>query len=281
VDITDDGAQVVAAVKDTAATGRLWYTSNANAATPTWTEMTVVGSYPWADVTFFKEEPGSYRIAAVGGERVATSKSSIADDIANWESSTAGGTDLKSVAGSVSNSSELLFIGGKDTTSGQAILKFISFDASNVPSAPNNTTILDGIPTSTYNQVAASSNGERVIATSGSAASSQSIYLSTNFGFQYTKNPSGQVRIWTGAAIDDTGQNLYAVAEYDSTNPSNLGLYRSSDGGITWSKLPGLAVQGNNWCLDGSGEGRNLIAVQNNGYIWVSTDFGGTWQLRY
>ncbi len=57
------------------------------------------------------------------------------------------------------------------------------------------------------------------------------------------------------------------------------GLYRSTDGGVTWSEILTAAASGNEpWeSVAISSDGTRIVGVQYNGHIWLSINSGLTW----
>lgn len=74
-------------------------------------------------------------------------------------------------------------------------------------------------------------------------------------------------------------------SQYGPTAGSGSGLYRSTDGGKTWTQLEGHGLPEGNWGRSGvtvSNDGRRvyaLIAARRSG-LYVSDDGGDTWVLR-
>lgn len=120
-------------------------------------------------------------------------------------------------------------------------------------------------------QVVTDKTGKHILLTSSSLVSAS--YISQDFGNTWTAIPSltglsttlGYV---APGAMSETGQYQIVV---DSANPG-AGIYKSTDYGTTWSYsgvLSGVDVAM-------SYDGRYVVIVNNNGYVYESQDYGET-----
>ena len=91
---------------------------------------------------------------------------------------------------------------------------------------------------------------------------------------------------WTAGVHLGTASKIYDV-KVDTTQPSdivlvgtNAGLYRSTDGGTTYSVVAGIAASAKVWSLAKSNAGW-LVTTQSSttqaGSVFLSTDQGATW----
>ncbi len=121
-------------------------------------------------------------------------------------------------------------------------------------------------PTNYWNSIAASADGNRLVATVYGGG----IYSSTDSGktWKPTGAPSGVP--WTTVASSADGTKLVAAAFY------KYPIYLSTNSGISWS----TNGPGGDWqSVACSSDGKKLVAVANeNGSIYTSTNAGITWR---
>ncbi len=94
------------------------------------------------------------------------------------------------------------------------------------------------------------------------------LHLSTNGGDSFSAVE--QNRIWSGLAMSTDGTRLAATAEGGT-------IYVSTDGGTTWTSQGGVF----NWSgIAMSSDGMKLVAAANTNFLYTSTDGGVTWTQR-
>ena len=91
-------------------------------------------------------------------------------------------------------------------------------------------------------------------------------------------------RDWTLLSGSGYSNNSYAVATSDDGkiiySISSLSIYFSDDSGATWTQR-NSGITGNSfWDVATNADGSIVTAVQNGGNIWVSRNFGVTWEQR-
>jgi len=91
-------------------------------------------------------------------------------------------------------------------------------------------------------------------------------------------------RDWTLLNGSGYSNNSYAVATSDDGkiiySISSLSVYFSDDSGATWTQR-NSGITGNSfWDVATNADGSIVTAVQNGGNIWVSRNFGVTWEQR-
>lgn len=91
--------------------------------------------------------------------------------------------------------------------------------------------------------------------------------------FTWHERTGSPVAAWVDVATSGDGTDIIAIAGSDY-------LYRSTDGGSTWSKpdQSGMNSATQNWkSVDMSSDGQVIVAAVNGGNLYVSTDGGSTW----
>ena len=110
------------------------------------------------------------------------------------------------------------------------------------------------------------------------------LYISRDAGSTWTAVPLFAGRWLMGTAISATGAILVAPAD-SLPNTSNPGLWRSTDGGVSWEKLPGFDNVG--YSLHGAGVGlASVLGFNSCGVLFAapggtmarSSDYGDTWE---
>jgi photosystem II stability/assembly factor-like uncharacterized protein len=91
-------------------------------------------------------------------------------------------------------------------------------------------------------------------------------------------------RDWTLLSGSGYSNNSYAVATSDDGkiiySISSLSIYFSDDSGATWTQR-NSGITGNSfWDVATNADGSIVTAVQNGGNIWVSRNYGVTWEQR-
>jgi photosystem II stability/assembly factor-like uncharacterized protein len=94
-----------------------------------------------------------------------------------------------------------------------------------------------------------------------------------DFGRDWTLlNGSGYSNNSYAVATSDDGKIIYSI--------SSTSVYYSGDSGATWSQR-NSGITGNSfWDVATNADGSIVTAVQNGGNIWVSRNFGVTWEQR-
>jgi hypothetical protein len=128
------------------------------------------------------------------------------------------------------------------------------------------------------------------------------IYVSTDSGVTWT--PRYQAGNWFSVATSADGRKMVA-AQYLVTGSCDdiepvAGIYRSTDGGVTWANLKvsleGKKIENNPWfSVATSADGTKIVAVDQHysstqegsdrgdaglGALWTSSDSGKTWVLQ-
>ena len=116
-----------------------------------------------------------------------------------------------------------------------------------------------------WTSVSLSANGQYQTA----VASGDCIYVSSDFGVTWTKPSGVPNQNWFSVSLSATGQYQLAVGDDIFAT--------SSDYGVSWSPL--TDIKGKIWtCVLVSTSGEYQTALAENDFIYVSTDFGGTFQ---
>ena len=117
-----------------------------------------------------------------------------------------------------------------------------------------------------WKAVASSADGVKLVA----VVTNGQIYTSTDSGATWTARDSN--REWSGVASSADGTNLAATV--------NGGfIYTSSDSGVTWTSQAGAGSR--NWySVACSSDGSKLVAAAYTNFIYTSTDFGVNWTAR-
>lgn len=255
-----------------------------SANSPTWLQMNngSITNTTWKDVAFF----GEGRIAAVYGQGVRVTRSTaFSNDPALWFlRSYLAGTDYSVVAGANASlyTAAKLHLAGLYNNSGSLENRptHVSIDFTN-QSMPvlvdGQSTVLPANPAGEINDITGSPDGTKVAIAAGTSAAADYIYLSSDSGANFTRNTAAGQRAWGAVAMSSDGQTIYAIAEGDAATD---GLYTSNNGGTGWTLMDGLDVDGSDWMLRCSPDGTILVAAQNGGYLYVSTDLGLSWTER-
>jgi hypothetical protein len=122
-------------------------------------------------------------------------------------------------------------------------------------------------PTKTWQALAMSADGSRLVA----AVSGGGIYTSTNSGATWHSN-NAPVLSWDALTSSADGTRLAAAA---TAYPSVI--YTSTDGGTTWNPT---TLSGHWYSLAGSADGALLAAVAGGNAVFVSTNFGVSWETN-
>lgn len=116
----------------------------------------------------------------------------------------------------------------------------------------------------------------------------EGIYKSTDAGLSWTRTSSGlqSYVVVYSIAIDPTNPNrLYAATRGRSNNgeaPWNGKVYRSTDGGASWTNVPSMENIGGyqDWVYEITvypGDTRQVYAASHENGPFVSSDYGVTW----
>ena len=116
------------------------------------------------------------------------------------------------------------------------------------------------------------------------ASASNTIYKSTDKGATCM-----QLKTFNCKGIDslhiNQGNTLFVSPGLEATE-SDAGLWRSLDGGATWTKVISLPVSCSFWAIDEDADGTLFAGVYTRGptknaKIYRSVDFGASWTLVY
>lgn len=149
-----------------------------------------------------------------------------------------------------------------------------SFSATNF--LPAQTWIQTGAPSNSWQSVACSADGKRLVAVAATYGGNQingtqpgPIYSSTDSGATWTQI-SATNDMWNSVASSANGTKLAATAGFD-------GVYVSTNSGSTWfwAALPTHQCFWSSVAF--SADGTKLAASANNGGIYTSTNSGATW----
>ena len=132
--------------------------------------------------------------------------------------------------------------------------------------------------------LATSPNGQTLSATVAWSGGSDGLYISSNAGSTWTAVPLFAGRWVLGTAVSPTGAIFVAPGE-PLPDTGSLGIWRSTDGGVSWQRLPGLdsvgysphggevglaSVLGFNSC--------GVLFATTGGSMVRSADNGDTWE---
>jgi len=132
---------------------------------------------------------------------------------------------------------------------------------------------LTSAPIQRWFAVASSSDG----ATLAAAAYAGTIHLSTNGGKAWFQTSLPAPNHWYSVTCSKDGSKLI-VAGQDASSANNGLLYLSTNSGANW--LPTATPTTNAWLsVTASSDGRKLAAATSGGDIYVSSDFGASWNL--
>ena len=143
-----------------------------------------------------------------------------------------------------------------------------------LPLARSQSWTLTSAPTKSWSAIAAYADGTRVVALGDNNGG---IYMSTNSGVDWFLT-SAPVREWYRVAASADGTTIVACCQ---GNGSNIGVYNSTNGGVTWAQRTGVFFPLN--------VGFQAFAASSNGQFWLgaasgpnwiytSTNYGTTWQ---
>lgn len=137
-------------------------------------------------------------------------------------------------------------------------------------------------PITNWTTVACSANGTKLVAAANGGVgpgpsyivAPGQIYISTNFGSTWIQATNAPVLDWRSVACSADGNKLVAVAYGD-------GIYRSIDGGLTWTATSALKT---NWVsVASSADGDSLAALAEvfpSFDFYTSSDSGNTWSAK-
>jgi hypothetical protein len=120
----------------------------------------------------------------------------------------------------------------------------------------------------TWNTIDSSADGTKLVAGTANGY----VYTSNDSGATWTEHTSIGSRLWMGVAISDDGTHI-AVGSY------NKFFYISNDSGATWiyKSFPTLIDSVHSITMSSSGQKIAAAGRYGDGKVWVSTDYGATW----
>ncbi len=143
------------------------------------------------------------------------------------------------------------------------------FPASSVFAITYTWTDQAGSDNDTWNDIAISSDGTKLVAVAGSGLDTSNIYTSPDSGATWTAQSDAGLNDWRAVASSADGTKLVAVSFGDN-------IYTSSDSGVNWDEQTDSGVR--NWFdVASSSDGTKLVAAVSGGYIYTSTDSGVNW----
>ncbi len=100
-------------------------------------------------------------------------------------------------------------------------------------------------------------------------------------GATYSLSDFGGASVSGDMAWSDASRGLVMKKNYSGTNPTSIALYRTTDGGTTWSSVTFSGITAANKINDITYvPGTNiLVATSSAGGSWKSTDNGSTWTV--
>jgi hypothetical protein len=140
-------------------------------------------------------------------------------------------------------------------------------------------------PPATWSSVASSSDGTKLVAViNATAGTNTGIWRSSDSGATWTQSTGPYAAPhaeWSSVASSSDGTKLVAVINATTTG-TNVGIWRSNDSGVTWTKSTGTnSAPAAYWSSVASSEdGTKLVAVSNYigiKVIYTSTNSGVTW----
>ncbi len=121
----------------------------------------------------------------------------------------------------------------------------------------------------TWNDIATSSDGTKLVAVAGSGLDTSNIYTSPDSGATWMAQSDAGLNDWRAVASSADGTKLVAVSFGDN-------IYTSTDSGVNWDEQTDSGVR--NWFdVASSSDGTKLVAVVSGGYVYTSTDSGVNW----
>jgi photosystem II stability/assembly factor-like uncharacterized protein len=129
-----------------------------------------------------------------------------------------------------------------------------------------------------WNSIASSADGTKLIAAAGMGGDEHAIFTSSNGGVNWIKRSVADGPHWWGSVVSSASGAKLALV--DVLGPRGK-IYTSTDSGVTWNKQVTLdaAVDG----ITSSADGKKLAAVTRNNDsadIYTSTDSGVTWNKQ-
>jgi prepilin-type N-terminal cleavage/methylation domain-containing protein len=237
-----------------------------NPALPTWNQRSIAGAPSgWGINSIATSSDGTKLVATIGSKLYTSSNSG-----STWtERITApGGYAWAKVASSadgtrlyVSEAGDEDHYGGSFWTSGDSGATWTQ-----------RTSIPYGNATMSF---AVSSDGSRIIASYTGVYGPLDVYTSTNYGVNWTQQPSVGQNYRAGVTISADGTKM-TVANRDYANSY---IYTSSNSGSSWTQRTSAGAR--NWSsIASSSDGTKLIAGEDQGPLFTSSDSGATWTQR-
>jgi photosystem II stability/assembly factor-like uncharacterized protein len=137
------------------------------------------------------------------------------------------------------------------------------------------------VGTSTYVDaigVAASDANTVYASFGGQFANSSKIFVTTNHGTSWVEHdlPSGTGRVADLEVDPANAQVAYAVVAQFTGGGKHV--YRTADGGVTWTDISGNLPDLPTWTLQiGKQPSGDVLYIGNDDGVYVSTDLGGSW----
>jgi len=143
---------------------------------------------------------------------------------------------------------------------------------------PASITAANNVP---FQGLAISANGQYVLAAANSTASSQNLYVSSNYGSAFNSTtPTGisGATAWSSVAMSSDGKYMAGVISNTATFSGNV--YVSSDYGVTFTGKTSTGVTSNMSSIAISSNGQIMAATVNGGIlsgnIYISSNYGTT-----
>ena len=113
---------------------------------------------------------------------------------------------------------------------------------------------------SNWSDIAMSADGRTLVAVAGNGGAG-GIYVSTDFGVNWSENPSVGAARWASVTISADGQRMVAGVQ-------NGAIYLSTDAGTTWNPMNSVGI--GDWAsVSLSANGLTLLAAKRNGQLYV------------
>ena len=124
-----------------------------------------------------------------------------------------------------------------------------------------------------YPLIAMSDDNLKIVVVHGNMTSK-----SADGGITWATPQVNDIKYWRSLQSSFDGQILFAIAW--SRRESTTCLFKSTDGGATWTKL---SIAGNPSSINVfamSGDGNKVVVCDSYGYVYTTTDAGATWTTK-